>query len=379
MSDREVYEKFIEWLRASYAGLPESEELLPMIRARYMPEEAELLINVPFAGPFPKPTLEKLAEQKNIDAGELGKKLDEAAKKGIVFRTVDGDTVRYALNDAFFVFMRSSFWPGRDDESSKAIAPLMNRYFHGGFFDELFAHAHIRGLRAIPIEETIDDTRQILPYEDVVKVLDSLDYFCVATCPCRHRKNLDPATPDCKHPAKNCLHFGELAHYMVENGLGIEITREETREILEKAADSGLVHGISNWQQGVDTICNCCKCCCMWFESYHVLRHSGSLDPSNYRVAVTQQTCIGCGLCVQRGPMEALRLEDSPVADNETGKAAVAEVDRCIGCGVCVHKCPSKSLVLERCEVTSDPPADMLGFGMQFMAERQAAQDKREE
>jgi len=376
MSEQEVYEKFIEWMRTSFLGMCESDEVLPMVKARYTPEEAELLTGIPFANPFANPTLEGLAEQKKMNPAVLRSKLDDAAKKGIVFRTVDGDTVHYSLNDAFFVFMRSSFWPGRDDKASKTIAPLMNGYFHNGFFDEAFGAAHIRGLQTIPIENTIDDTRTVLPYEDVVKVLDGLDYFCVATCPCRHRKNLDPHTPDCKHPTKNCLHFGELARYMVQQELGEEITREQAREILKKAADSGLVHGISNWQQGVDTICNCCKCCCMWFESYHVLKHSGTLDPSNYRVAVTQETCEGCGLCVKRCPMEALRLEESPLANNKTGKVASLDVERCIGCGVCVHKCPSKSLVLERCEVTNDPPLNQREFGMRFLSERQAAREK---
>jgi len=113
----------------------------------------------------------------------------------------------------------------------------------------------------------------------------------------------------------------------------------------------------------------------MWFESYHHLQHSGSLDPSNYRVAVTQETCIGCGLCVKRCPMEALRLEESDVVDNKTGKGAVADAERCIGCGVCVHKCPSKSLVLERCEEIDDPPESLMELGMRFMTEKQAARE----
>jgi len=375
MSGQEVYEKFIEWMRTGFSGMVESEEVLPMVMARYTPREAEILTGIPFAGPFPKPTLAELAEEKGMDAAELGAILDAAAKKGVVMRIEDGDTVRYALNDAFFIFMRSSFWPGGADEASKTIAPLMNKYFHNGFFDSVFGDVHIRGLRTLPIEGAIEDTRTILPYEDVVKVIDGVEYFCVGTCPCRHRKNLDPDAPDCKHESKNCLHFDELAHYMVQNGLGVEITREETKEILKKAADAGLVHGLNNHQQGLDTICNCCKCCCMWFESYHHLQHSGSLDPSNYRVAVTQETCIGCGLCVKRCPMEALRLEESDVVDNKTGKGAVADAERCIGCGVCVHKCPSKSLVLERCEEIDDPPESLMELGMRFMTEKQAARE----
>ena len=76
--------------------------------------------------------------------------------------------------------------------------------------------------------------------------------------------------------------------------------------------------------------------------------------------------------------MEALQLEESPLADNKTGKVTVLDIERCIGCGVCVHKCPSKSLVLERCVVINDPPADMMEFGRRFMSEHQAVQEKTE-
>jgi len=368
MSDEETYRNFIDWLGSTWWGLPEAEELLPLIKARYTAEEAAFLTGIPFSGR----TLEELADIKGMEPGELGPQLDTLAGKGIVFKRLKGDAAHYSLNDSFFVFLRSSFWPGRSDEASKEMAPLTNRYFHNGFFEQ-YADVHIKGLRALPIEGTIDDMRRILPYEDVVKVLDDQDYFCVATCPCRHRKNLDPDSPTCPHPTETCLHFGDLARYMVEQRLGREITREETREILTQAAKSGLVHGVSNWLEDVDTICNCCKCCCMWFESFHVLEHSKSMDTSNYRVRVNQETCKACGLCVERCPMEALRLEDSPKSTNKTGKAAALTSDLCIGCGVCVYKCPTKSLVLERREAIYDPPADMREYGMRFVMDRQAA------
>jgi ferredoxin len=368
-----TYEGFIDWLRKTWWDVPEAEELVPLIMERYTPEEAELLTGMPF---LPK-SLEELAQIKGLEPAGLAPKLDLMSKKGIVFRLPREDTVFYGLNDTFLVFLRTAFWPGRTDETTKNMAPLVNQYYYHGFYDQ-YKDVHHKGLRALPVEETIEDTRQILPYEDVVKVVDSQTYFCVTHCPCRHRKNLDPDTPDCTHSTENCLHFGALARYIVENGLGREITREETHEILHRAADEGLVHGVSNWLKGVDTICSCCRCCCMMFEAYHVLKHARGMDSSNYRVRATAETCKACGLCVKRCPMDALKLEDSPEATNKKGKAAVLITDRCIGCGVCAHKCPTESLILERREEIIDPPLDPRDYTKRFLTDRQAARECRQ-
>jgi len=207
MSEKEIYRRFISWLKQTWWGLPESNELMPLIMARYTPEEAALLAGIPFSGR----NLEELADMKGMDPDELDPQLHTLARKGLVFRTTRGETVRYSLNDSFFVFYRSSFWPGRTDEVNKTIAPLVNQYHLHGFMDQ-YAEVHTKGLRTLPIEKTIKDTRQILPYEDVVKLLDTQEYFSVSTCPCKNRKNLDPDSPDCKYPTEVCLHFGRLGN-----------------------------------------------------------------------------------------------------------------------------------------------------------------------
>jgi len=232
---------------------------------------------------------------------------------------------------------------------------------------------HHKGLRSIPIEKTIEIPTRLLPFEDIVSVVDRFEYYSVSQCPCRQRHNLDPETLDCPHPMEVCLHFDELGRYTVENGMGREITKEETLDILRKAADAGLVHAISNWEDKPDTICNCCLDACMWFEAYHKLGHGKSVDSSNYRIRVNTETCKGCALCVKRCPMDALQLKASSEAKNEVGKAAVLDSDLCIGCGVCAHKCPTQSLVLERKEEITRPPKNVRDYGTRFMADRRAA------
>lgn len=392
MSEQEVYERLTDWLKQTWWGLPETDELMPIIRATYTPEEASLLTGMPFSGS----NLEELAEMKQMDPAGLRVQLDVLAKKGLVFRTVRDDTVRYSLNDSYFVFYRSSFWAGSTDERSKSIAPLVNKYFYNGGYDQ-YDLTHLKGLRVLPIQETIEDTRQILPYEEVAKVLDSLDYFAVSTCPCKHRKNIDPDSPNCKYPTEVCLHFGRLGRYTVENGLGREITRQEAQEILRQCAEAGLVHGASNCQEEVDTICNCDPCCCLWFEAFHKLKHHMSLSPSSYRVQTNPEVCIGCGLCVKRCPMGAIQLDDCPEAKNritkvtvknrsdevelknKTGKLAVLNPDLCIGCGVCAYKCSTQSLALKRREVIEEPPKKAREYAKQVMTDFAAAQAQHRE
>lgn len=366
--DRKIYEEFIDWLRTSWGHLPDSVELMPLIMATFSPEEADLLTGVPFS----PCDIKELASLKHKDSEELARIFDALAGKGLVFRVERAGTTQYRLNDARFVYLRSFFWPGRDDEYTRAVAPKVNRYYRDGFGDN-WKHVQTKGLRAVPLNRSIKDPRSIRPYEDVLAVLQEQDRFAVATCSCRHRKNLDPTQPSCSHEIENCLHFGRLADYIIENRLGSEIDRGQAEEILTKAADAGLVHAVSNWQRGIDTICNCCRCCCVYFEAFHVLKHARCMNTSNFWAQTNQETCSGCGLCVKRCPMGALRLVESSTATNKTGKVAQLEPDLCIGCGVCVYKCPTESLSLEQRNHVKDPPIDVTEHRKVFLAEREAA------
>ena len=50
MSKQETYLRFIDWLKQTLWGLPEADELMPLMIACYTPEEASLLTGMPFSG-----------------------------------------------------------------------------------------------------------------------------------------------------------------------------------------------------------------------------------------------------------------------------------------------------------------------------------------
>ena len=51
MSDQDtVYRGLIDWLKKTWYGLPETDELLPLMKTAYTPEEASLLTGIPFSG-----------------------------------------------------------------------------------------------------------------------------------------------------------------------------------------------------------------------------------------------------------------------------------------------------------------------------------------
>lgn len=60
---------------------------------------------------------------------------------------------------------------------------------------------------------------------------------------------------------------------------------------------------------------------------------------TSYRAKLDENKCIGCGVCVEKCPIEAISLIDGKAHDDEK---------KCIGCGVCVHHCPEEARSLER-------------------------------
>jgi ferredoxin len=191
-------------------------------------------------------------------------------------------------------------------------------------------------LRTVPVGQSISTRLEALPYEKAEELVRAHEKFLVAPCICRREHKM--MEKGCKKPEESCLILGRGVDYYTRNGLGRTIDLEEALEIIKRADRAGLVLQSSNAQK-ILNICCCCGCCCQVLKA--VKRHPkpASIISSPFLVHAEQETCEGCGICVERCQMEALTLKDDKV---------VLDLDHCIGCGLCVTTCSTDSLTLVR-------------------------------
>ncbi len=112
----------------------------------------------------------------------------------------------------------------------------------------------------IPVMESVRIDMEIHPYESAASIIDSAAAWGVLDCICRKQKALigDP----CEHPVDVCMALSARPGAFDNTPVVKAQTRVEALDTLQRAAQAGLVHSVSNSQSGVTYICNCCTCSC---------------------------------------------------------------------------------------------------------------------
>lgn len=337
----DVYLALAKHLDKMPVGAPRSEELLEILRILFTPEEARLATKLPFVNT----PLSVISAEIGIPPEELGRILDGMAFKGTVFRSVKDGVPRYRLLPTLVGFSETPFWPGKENEKVKKLAHLWIGYLRKAWGREI-ADRELPLVRAVPVEEDIDESSEVLPYETAKELLEEASFRAVAYCPCRQMKAY--VGEGCDHERENCFHFGSMGRYMAEHGMGREISMEEAIQKLEEAHEAGLVFIADNYQGKISTLCCCCSCCCIFLNSRRELGFGNAINPSSYVARVDREMCVGCGECEARCPVGAVALDEHELAG----------VDRrqCLGCGVCVPNCTGGAIVLKRRDEITQVP-----------------------
>ena len=193
---------------------------------------------------------------------------------------------------------------------------------------------------------------EIRPYDSVRQILDEARAWGVTDCICRKQKAL--IGEGCDHPMDVCMVFSATPGAFDRSSTIRSLTHEEAIATLERAAEAGLVHSVSNSQTGHWYLCNCCTCSCGILRGLAEMGVSNVVARSSYVNHVDDDLCVGCELCVGYCPFGALSCE---------GLASV-DAARCTGCGVCSVHCPEGALALiprPEAEI-APPPPDLMAW-----------------
>ena len=330
MSD--PYVRLAAALDALPNGFPrtESGKEIQILHKIFSPEEAEIASHL--TGEMELPA--RIAARAGIPAGEATGRLKAMAKRGMVWLDMDRQARSWRFRLApFIVGMYEASLELMDHE----LAHLVEDYMAEGGAEGIMRPEPALH-RVVPARQALQ-TEWVLPYEDVVKILEQARGFSVRECICRTQQ--DHLGRKCDFPTHNCLTFSGFGRPPGPDS----ISREEALALLDESERLGLVHTVSNVVRDVYYVCNCCGCCCGILRGVNERGIENSVAKAGYLAEIDPEICSGCGICLDRCQVHA--IEDA-------GGVPAVNADRCIGCGLCVTGC-STGAALCRGDLTGKP------------------------
>lgn len=325
--EEETYQKLAEHLNKLPGGFSPSKTgaHIQLLKHLFTEEEAKLATKLTLTQKTAKQIAEKIQQPQESTKYLLNKMV----MKGLIFskETENGQTLYQAMPWVIGIYETQV------NNLTEELRTLLNGYWSTREPSEKYYEPQ---LRTIPINKSIEPTLEILPYEQVNKLVEENDVFAVAPCICRTHEKKEGR--GCDAPIETCLIFGEFADYYVKLGLGKYITKEEMKEKIKEADEHNLVLNPTNSKR-ISAICCCCGCCCGILEGLKKYSKPAEVITSSFQAEYDGDTCIGCGTCLERCQMEAITKDDDKVS---------LEQNRCIGCGLCVSTCPTNALTLVR-------------------------------
>lgn len=327
MSGKDIYEQLAQMIdEEDTVGMPVTPAFLKLLRIQYTPEEAGLSLKIRLSGG----TLSELSARTGINESGLKEKLLRMADKGtIIYDPAESDPVYRAVGMTAGGLTETGAWGGIRFPYSvdliKAMHEMAKDHTEGALAKLGFPYTPVwAGMASLP--------EDISPEESLAEAVKDAGHWSVSLCPCRVGRAMVTPEDPCDHMLETCVHTGPLSRWAVKHDMARELTYDELVELLKETNRDGLVHTINIF----GLICNCCNDCCPIFHTYRM--GAPTFIPSPFMARADVSTCIGCGTCAERCPVNAIEVDD----------IAVIDAEKCIGCGVCVPSCPEDAMRLLR-------------------------------
>jgi len=232
-----VYEQLRERLDMFPQGFAKTESgvELEILKRLFTPEEAEIMLGLK---PMPE-KLSSIAERMGRDETELGKTLYDMSKRGLLMRWQAPDKDMYY----FLIPWAIGIFEFQLNNLTRENVELFEKYYEEGMAPS-WKNRKTGLVRVIPVQKEIEGKTEIQPYERVSQIIEKHTRFAVADCVCRKVAKIQGH--GCDKLMEACMSFGPAADFYIENGIGREITKEEAKDILQKAEEAGLIHCSTN-------------------------------------------------------------------------------------------------------------------------------------
>ena len=329
---------------------------LRLLEYIFTPDEADLASSLHIIPETPDEIAQRLKQEKHISINPetLQNELKIMARKGLI--RAEKTPIGLGFGILPFVVGIYELQINRLDEQ---MARLFEDYYKQAFGKMLKIHPQFH--RVIPVDESIRMDMEVHPYESASQIVTNAQAWGVLDCICRKQKAL--IGQPCEHPVDMCMALHHRPGVFDQNPTIRALSQQEALDTLKRAAKAGLVHSVSNSQEGITYICNCCTCSCGILRGMAELGIANVVARSAFINQVDELLCSGCEICLDSCQFDALSLMD--------GCANVEEV-RCVGCGVCVPVCPDRALGLVRRDEKDilQVPANIVEWGMLRLATR---------
>ncbi len=292
------YKLLAERLDALPNGFPPTDDgaELRLLALIFTPEEAALAAQLRLTLETPVQIAARLGE----DTAALRRQLKEMTRRGLIRAGRMDEGLGYGLMP-FAV----GIYEMQVNTIDAEFARQFEEYYHKAFGQMLAITPQIH--RVVPVEQSVRVDMEVRPFESAADIVAQAKAWGVMDCLCRKQQAL--IGQPCQHPVDVCMVFSDTPGAFDQSTTIRALTQKGAMDTLRRAAEAGLVHSVSNNQQGAWYICNCCTCACGILRGMVDLGLANVIARSAFVNQVDEDVCIGCGACVEKCQFGALSVD----------------------------------------------------------------------